>query len=52
MREAARKLNVEEHEEFLPLIFLHRTLESTRPLGAQITVEDRKYLRDKDLANF
>lgn len=50
--EASIELNVEDHKEFLPLIFLHRTMESRRPLGAAIVDEDRKYMRSRDIANF
>ena len=48
----AKKLNIEKHFEYLPLIFLHRTRDSKKRIGDPITVEERKYLREKDLANF
>ena len=45
-------LNIEKHYEYLPIIFLHRTINSSKKLGDPITQEERKYFREKDIANF
>jgi aarF domain-containing kinase len=42
---AALALNIHKHMEFLPLIFLYRTKDSKKKLGAPMTPEERKYLR-------
>lgn len=48
----AEKLNVHQHFEYLPIVFLGRTANSQKKLGAPITPEERKYFREKDIANF
>lgn len=35
----ARKLNIERHYEYLPIIFLGRTINSNKKLGEPITPE-------------
>ncbi len=33
----AKKLNIERHYEYLPIIFLHRTINSKKKLGSPMT---------------
>jgi aarF domain-containing kinase len=48
----AERLSIHEHFEYLPLIFLHRSANSSKRIGEGITAEERRELREKDLANF
>lgn len=48
----AEKLNIHEHFEYLPLIFLYRSRNSRKKIGENITEEERREFREKDLANF
>lgn len=52
VHEYAERLNIHEHYEYLPLIFLHRSANSNKRIGEGITPEERQELRQKDLANF
>lgn len=50
MAKYAKQLGIkEEHIEFLPLIFFYRTINSKKKLGDAFSVEERSYLRTKDL---
>lgn len=37
LKKDAQKLNIHQHYEYLPIIFLHRTINSTKKLGDPIT---------------
>ena len=41
----AEKLNIHEHFEYLPLIFLYRSRNSKKKIGENITEEERKEFR-------
>ncbi|CAD8131573.1 unnamed protein product [Paramecium pentaurelia] len=46
----ALKLGIKkDHIEFLPLIFFYRTISSKKKLGDAFSIEERQYLRNKDL---
>lgn len=50
VKKYAAKLGIkEEHVEFLPLIFFYRTIQSKKKLGEAFSMEERKYIRSKDL---
>lgn len=38
----AKDLNIERHLEYLPIIFLQRTKNSCKPIGANFTLSERK----------
>jgi aarF domain-containing kinase len=42
---SAKKLNIERHLNYLPIIFLLRTVKSSKKLGEPISPEERQYFR-------
>eukprot|EP01016_Furgasonia_blochmanni_P035758 TRINITY_DN3995_c0_g3_i3.p1 TRINITY_DN3995_c0_g3~~TRINITY_DN3995_c0_g3_i3.p1 ORF type:complete len:342 (-),score=39.36 TRINITY_DN3995_c0_g3_i3:4-1029(-) len=52
MKEVAEELGVGEYYRYLPLIFTFRTKISNKKIGAQVTEEERKWLRENTIVTF
>lgn len=52
MKEIAHKMGLGNHYRYLPLLFTYRTINSTKPLGASYTKDEKSFVRDNDELNF
>lgn len=51
VKEVSYKLGINEYYRYLPMLFTYRTINSKKPMGNKVTLDEINFLKDNDEIN-